>query len=425
MSTWTPSSWRLKPAEQAIAYPDGKKLEDAVKQIAALPPLVTSWEVEDLKQSLADVAAGKQFLLHAGDCAEDFWECQSDVIVRKLKILLQMSLILFHGCRKRIIIVGRMAGQYAKPRSSATETRQGVTLPAYRGANVNRPGFTKADRTPDPDLLLKGHQYAASTLNFARTLVAGGFADFHHPEYWRLDFFEHSSQTREYLKTTEMIRDAIGFMESLTGRTLEELNRVDFYTSHEALHLPYEQATTREVPWKAGSYNLSTHFPWIGDRTRSPSGAHVEYCRGIANPIGLKVGPSIAADELVELIDILNPDNTPGRLTLIHRFGAGEIKSHLPQLIEAVQNTAKTVVWCCDPMHGNTRLSHSGVKTRRFVNIVSELEQAFAIHQDMGSILGGVHLELTGEEVTECLGGAQELAEVNLGGPTRRMLIRG
>ncbi len=413
-SCWTNASWRDKPVEQPIAYPDAEELERVLAQIAALPPLVTSWEIEDLTKALGDAAVGNKFLLHAGDCAEDFSDCQASFIVRKLKILLQMSLILFYGCRKPVIKVGRLAGQYAKPRSSTTETQAGQTLPTYRGANINRPGFSAEERRADPKLLLKGHEYAAMTLNFTRALVAGGFADLHHPEYWNLEFFQQSPQTRDYLKTTEKLSDAIQFMESLTGTRINELTRVDFYTSHEALHLAYEQATTRQVPRRRGWYNLGTHFPWIGDRTRLPAGAHVEYCRGIANPIGVKVGPTMTATELVELIEILNPRDIAGRLTLIHRLGTEHIGTHLPPLIEAARATQKRVLWCCDPMHGNTRLSGSGVKTRRFDDIVSELGQAFAIHERMGSILGGVHLELTGEDVTECLGGAQELDEADL-----------
>ena len=399
---------------QRVDYPDAAALEEVLARFTRLPPLVTSWEIENLKELLAQAARGERFLLQAGDCAEEFAECESSVLVNKLKILLQMSLLLFYGCRKRVIKVGRWAGQYAKPRSSETETRDGVTLPSYRGCNINRPGFTKEDRTPDPELLIRGYEHAALTLNFIRGLVDGGFADLHHPEYWDLKFFGQTFQAREYHRMVERIRDSIQFMESITGTIIDELNQVEFFTSHEALHLPYEQAQTRHVPRRTGWYNLTTHFPWIGDRTRSVDGGHVEYCRGIANPVGVKIGPSITPEELLELVDVLNPENTPGRLTLIHRFGANEIDACLPPLIETIQRAGKVVLWCCDPMHGNTVTTQSGIKTRSFDGIVNELDHAFAIHHDLGSILGGVHLELTGEHVTECVGGAQDLSDEDL-----------
>ncbi len=413
--TWSPSSWQTKRLDQPVTYPDATRLETVLKKLTRLPPLVTSWEVETLKRQLAEAARGERFLLQGGDCSESFDECESPIITRKLKILLQMSVVLIYGSRKPLIRVGRFAGQYAKPRSSLTETRDRKTLPSYRGDVINRVGFTEEDRTPNPDLLLDGYQHAALTLNFIRGLVEGGFADLHHPEYWDLDFVRHSPQADEYHMIVERIGDAVRFMETCTSAPLANSNRIDFFTSHEGLNLWYEQAQTRQVPRRTGWYNLSTHFPWIGERTRSLDGAHIEYFRGIRNPIAVKVGPSIAADELLELIRILDPESEPGRLTLIHRLGAQTIGKALPPLIEAVKRAGKQVLWCCDPMHANTLTTRSGIKTRRFDDILSELDQALAIHQSLGSHLGGIHIELTGENVTECIGGARGLAEEDLG----------
>jgi 3-deoxy-7-phosphoheptulonate synthase len=411
---WTPSSWQQKRLDQPVVYPDERKLQATLECLARLPPLVTSWEVETLKRQLAEASRGERFLLQGGDCCEAFADCEAATIARKLKIILQMSVILLYGCRKRVILVGRYAGQYAKPRTTLDETRNGVTLPSYRGDLINRVGFTREDRVPDPALLLRGYQYAALTLNFIRALVQGGFADLHHPEYWDLDFVGHSPQASEYHSIMEKISDAIRFMETCVSIPAADLNRVDFFTSHEGLNLWYEQAQTRKVPRRVGWYDLSTHFPWIGDRTRSLDGAHVEYFRGLANPIAVKVGPSLQPDELLGLLAILNPDNEPGRLTLIHRFGTAGISHCLPPLVEAVRRAGKHVLWCCDPMHGNTLATTSGVKTRRFDDILGELDQAFSIHTEFGSTLGGVHFELTGENVTECVGGARGLTEADL-----------
>jgi 3-deoxy-7-phosphoheptulonate synthase len=397
-----------------VTYPDAAKLNAVLARLARLPPLVTTWEVESLRRHLGEAARGERFLLQGGDCSESFAECEAPIIARKLKIMLQMSVILIYGCKKRVTLIGRYAGQYAKPRSSLTETQQGKTLPSYRGDIINRSAFTEADRTPDPELMLRGYQCAALTLNFIRSLVQGGFADLHHTEYWELGFVRHSPEAAEYRGMVDRIADAIRFMETCATVPVGDLNRMDFFTSHEGLNLWYEQAQTRQVPRRQGWYNLSTHFPWIGDRTRAIDGAHVEYFRGIRNPIAVKVGPSMSADELVALTSILNPDNEPGRLTLIHRFGANRIADCLPPLLAAVKRSGKQVVWCCDPMHGNTIVTRTGVKTRRFEDILSELEQAFSIHHDSGSILGGVHFELTGEDVTECTGGARGLTEADL-----------
>ncbi len=415
MREWNPSSWQSMPAKQLPTYPDEEKLADAVRQLASLPPLVTSWEVERLKAQIADAAAGRRFLLQGGACAESFDDCRPEVITNKLKILLQMSLVLTYGLKRQIIRVGRFAGQYAKPRSNPLETRDGVSLPPYRGDLINRLPFTETDRVPNPELLLRGYEHAALTLNFIRALVEGGFADLHHPEYWDLDFVHHSPRALEYQRMVESISDSLGFMETLAGNRAGEMSRVDFFTSHEGLHLPYEQAQTREVPHRDGWFNLNTHLPWIGMRTAEVDGAHVEFFRGIRNPIAVKIGPFMTPKWLRELIDALHPDDEPGRLTLIHRFGHEAVADGLPPLIDAVRATGKTVLWCCDPMHGNTETTRNGLKTRRFDSILSELEQAFDVHSAEGSFLGGIHFELTGDNVTECIGGARGLTEVDLG----------
>ena len=414
MSTWSLTSWRRCPAGQQPDYPDPRAVEEVVATLAKLPPLVTSWEIETLKGQLAEAAAGRRFLLQGGDCAERFDECGSSVIASKLKILLQMSLVLVHGTHKQVIRVGRFAGQYAKPRSSDTETHDGVTLPAYRGDLINRIGFTPQERTPDPTLMLRGYERAALTLNFIRGLIDGGFADLHHPEYWDLDFVRHSPRASEYQKIVESIGESLRFMETLAGVSVGEMNRVDFFTSHDALLLPYEQAQTRRVPRRSGWYNLATHYPWAGMRTAELGGAHLEYLRGIRNPLGVKIGPSMTPAWLGSLLETLDPDGEPGRLTLIHRFGADRVADALGPLIETVRRAGRTVLWCCDPMHGNTKQTSNGIKTRSFEDILSELEQSFEIHRASGTYLGGIHFELTGENVTECLGGARGLAEADL-----------
>jgi 3-deoxy-7-phosphoheptulonate synthase len=411
---WTPDSWQSKPALQQPTYPDPARLGQVLSELSCLPPLVTSWEVESLKSQIAEAARGERFLLQGGDCAESFADCNSQVITDKLKILLQMSLVLVHGMRRRVIRVGRFAGQYAKPRSADVETKDGVTLPTYRGELINRAPHTLADRVPDPELLLRAYERSALTLNFVRGLIDGGFADLHHPEYWDLAWVKHSPNADEYRRRLLAIADSVHFLESVSGQPAAGMSRVDYFTSHEGLHLLYEQAQTRQVPRRTGWYNLSTHFPWIGMRTADLGGAHVEYFRGIRNPIGVKVGAGMTPAALVDLVETLDPEREPGRLTLIHRFGHGKIATGLPPLLDAVRRMGRTVLWVCDPMHGNTESTASGVKTRRFEHILSELEQAFEIHKDSGSYLGGVHFELTGEDVTECVGGARGLTEADL-----------
>lgn len=411
---WSPTSWASRPAEQQPTYRDADALARVVAELSRLPPTVVSWEIDDLKRQIADAQQGRRFLLQGGDCAETFADCESGQIAGKLKILLQMSLVLLHGLKKPVIRVGRFAGQYAKPRSADTETRGGVTLPSYRGDLVNRPGFTAAEREPDPELLLRGYERAALTLNFIRALVDGGFADLHHPEYWDLGFMQHSPLRDQYRQLVASISDSLDFYEAMSGNRVHEASRAPFYASHEALHLLYEQAQSRYIERRRRWYNLSTHLPWIGMRTARLDGAHVEHCRGIANPVGVKVGPSMGADWVQGLCEVLNPDREPGRLLLIHRMGAAQIEARLPPLIEAVRATGVPVLWVCDPMHGNTESTQSGLKTRRFDNIVAELEQSFRIHSELGSRLGGVHFELTGEDVTECTGGARGLVDGDL-----------
>ena len=411
---WSPASWRDRPALQLPTYPNASELAAAQEELRSLPPLVTSREILSLKQQLAEAQEGKRFLLQGGDCAETFAECNSEVITNRLKVLLQMSLVLVHGLKVPVVRVGRFAGQYAKPRSADSETRDGVTLPSYRGDIVNGPDFTAQARVPDPRRMIKAHARSAMTMNFVRSLIDGGFADLHHPEYWGLGWVGQSPHAAEYQNMVAGIGDAVRFMETLAGRKMQSLSRVDFYTSHEALLLPYEEAQTRRVPRADGWFNLSTHFPWIGMRTAALDGAHIEYFRGISNPVAVKVGPSVTPDQLLRVIDVLNPHDEPGRLGLIHRMGAEHIATKLPTLLDAVKREGRRVLWICDAMHGNTESTSNGYKTRRFENIRGEIEQAFDIHEAAGTRLGGVHLEMTGENVTECLGGARDLTELDL-----------
>jgi 3-deoxy-7-phosphoheptulonate synthase len=362
---------------------------------------------------LAAAGDGNAFVLQGGDCSESFDDCNSGTILRKLKVLIQMSLVLICGSKKRIVRVGRIAGQYAKPRSADMEKRGDIELPSYRGDIVNRSGFTPAERRPDPQLMLRAYERSSLTINYIRALSEGGFADLHHPENWDLEFVRNTPGSRRYQQLLESLSDSIRFMEAVSQGELTQLTRVDFFTSHEALLLLFEQALTR-MERQRGWYNLGTHMAWIGDRTRAIDGAHIEYFRGIRNPIGLKVGNSMAPDELIEVIRILNPDNEPGRLTLIHRFGAEKIRSKLPSLAEAVLRSGCKVLWSCDPMHGNGQTARNGIKTRSFDDIMSEIITAFRIHKEVGSRLSGIHLELTGEDVTECIGGPGNLSESDL-----------
>ncbi len=413
-SAWAPDSWQRLPARQQPSYADEQELQAALATLASLPPLVTSWEVEQLKDRLADAQAGRAFVLQGGDCAESFAECTSPRIVGQLKVLLQMSVVLMAGLKRPVVRIGRLAGQYAKPRSADQETRDGESLPSYRGDLVNREPFTAADREPDPALLLRGYERAALTLNFLRALVDGGFADLHHPENWDLDFVSRSPAAEQYRAVVQQVSNSLDFFESVTGGPVHYTRRVDFYSAHEGLHLHYEQAQTRFLEHRQNWYNLTTHFPWIGMRTADPDGAHVEFFRGVQNPVGVKIGGELSTERLQALVRRLNPDNEPGRLTLIHRFGAARIEAELPRLVDAVRSTGIDVLWVCDPMHGNTETTAGGIKTRRLENIQSELRAALHLHREMGSNLGGVHLELTGEHVTECTGGSRGLTDEDL-----------
>lgn len=412
--TWRPDSWQSRPIVQMPRYRDAGRLTAVLGELARLPPIVTSWEIEALRAHLAAAQQGRAFVLQGGDCAETFGECTSDNIVQKLKILLQMSVLIIAGIKRPVIRVGRMAGQYSKPRSEDMETREGVSLPSYRGDLVNRNAFTADDREPDPELMLRGYERAALTLNFVRSLIDGGFADLHHPENWDLAFVSHSPMAQRFHEVVQRVADGLDFFESMSGTKIHEARRVEFFVSHEGLNLPYEQAQTRHLERLGRFYDLTTHYPWIGARTADPAGAHVEFFRGVANPLGVKVGVTMTADTLRRLMAILNPRNEPGRLTLIHRFGAARIDGKLQELIEVVRSEGATVLWMCDPMHGNTETLPSGIKTRRFDRILLELDAAFRIHAEQGTRLGGVHLELTGEHVTECIGGARGLGEADL-----------
>jgi 3-deoxy-7-phosphoheptulonate synthase len=411
---WRPDSWQSREAMQQANYPDPDELQASLDELSTLPPLVTSWEILSLREQIAQAQRGERFFLQGGDCAESFAECNSNVITNRLKVLLQMSLALTHGLQKPVVRVGRFAGQYAKPRSSDLETRDGVTLPSYRADLVNSIEFTEQARRPDPRRLIQGHSMSSMTMNFVRALVDGGFADLHHPEYWNLSWVKHSPLAEEFQRLADSLGRAVHFMETISGRRAGSLKRVDFYTSHEALHLHYEQALTRQVPRQLGWFDLTTHFPWIGMRTADVNGAHVEFFRGIRNPVGIKIGPGADAAQLTALLDILNPNKEPGRMVLIHRMGADKIESKLPPLIRAAQDAGTPVLWVCDPMHGNTETTSTGIKTRRFRNIMRETETAIELHHQNDSHLGGVHLELTGENVTECTGGARNLNEADL-----------
>ncbi len=413
MQAWSPTSWLMHSYEQAADYPDQHHLTRVVARLSQLPPLVTSGEIKLLKQAIARAGRGEAFILQGGDCAESFADCRSDIITNKLKILLQMSVVLLHGIRKPIIRIGRIAGQYAKPRSSGIETINGITLPSYRGDLVNSQVFSTRSRTPNPERLLKGYSCAAMTLNFIRALLDGGFADLHHPEQWDLSFVEHSKQADEYHAILNSITQAMNLFKSIDGLQNSHLGQADFFTSHEALHLHYEQALTRKVRdgrW----YDLSTHLPWIGMRTANTGSAHLEFLRGVDNPVGIKIGPHATSAWLDEILHCLNPQKEEGRILLISRMGANLIEQQLPPLIEAVNKSGIPVTWSCDPMHGNTETTQDGIKTRHFDTILLELQQAVTIHRAMNSHLGGVHFELTGENVTECMGGARGLAADDL-----------
>jgi 3-deoxy-7-phosphoheptulonate synthase len=410
---WQPSSWRERPAQQAVAYPDPRALAEVLAELARRPPLVASGEVDELQAQIARAAQGRAFILQGGDCVERFIDCDEAVITNKLKILLQMSVILTHSTRCPVVRIGRIAGQYAKPRSQSTEIVDGEEILTYRGDSIHDFTPTRRGRTPDPSRLLQGYFLAASTLNFIRSMIDGGFADLHQPYNWNLYGIEKSAQWPEYKATVERILDAIHFMESFGGVNPDKLQRVSFYTSHEALHLPYEESLTRLDARSGRYYNLGAHMVWVGERTRHPDGAHAEYLRGIANPIGIKVGPAPEPTELVRLLDTINPSHEVGRITLITRLGRQNVAAHLPTIVEAVRGSGHVVAWSCDPMHGNT-VALGGRKTRLFEAVLEDLRATFACHESLGNPIAGVHFELTGDDVSECIGGSVAPGEQDL-----------
>ncbi len=413
---WTPDSWRMKPAKQAPVYPDEEALGRAEAQLARFPPLVFAGEARNLKAELARVAAGKSFLLQGGDCAESFAEFSANNIRDSFKVFLQMAVVLTYGAALPVVKVGRVAGQFAKPRSEESERQGGVELPSYRGDIINGIEFEAAARTPDPQRMVQAYNQSAATLNLLRAFALGGFADLHKVHRWTQDFVLKSSAGARYQELADRITEALAFMEAcgLTSESTPSVREVSFFTSHEALLLPYERALTRQDSLTGDWYGCSAHLLWIGDRTRQADGAHVEFLRGVKNPLGLKCGPSLAPDDLLRLADALNPANEPGRLTLIARMGMDLVEKKLPPLIRAVEREGKKVVWACDPMHGNTVKSANGYKTRAFDRILGEVRRFFAVHQAEGTFAGGVHFEMTGQEVTECIGGAQAIDESQL-----------
>jgi 3-deoxy-7-phosphoheptulonate synthase len=414
---WTPASWRAKPARHIPAdYPDADALARVEATLRGYPPLVFAGEARNLKASLARVAGGEAFLLQGGDCAESFKEFHPDNIRDTFRALMQMAVVLTFAGSKPVVKVGRIAGQFAKPRSEPTETRDGVTLPSYRGDNINGMDFTPEARAPDPQRLIQSYAQSAATLNLIRAFAGGGYADLHNVHRWTLGFVSGSPAGKRYEELANRISEALDFMAAcgITPESTPQMKQVDVYTSHEALLLGFEEAMTRVDSTTGDWYDTSAHFLWIGDRTRQPDGAHVEFMRGVKNPIGLKCGPSLEPDELLKLIDILNPDNEPGRLTLIARFGAEKAAAGLPRLVRAVTKEGRAVVWSCDPMHGNTLKTVSGYKTRPFDRILSEVRTFMDALPAEGAWPGGVHVEMTGAQVTECLGGAAEVTEQDL-----------
>jgi 3-deoxy-7-phosphoheptulonate synthase len=411
--SWHPASWRTRPAKQLPTYLDETKLAGVERELASYPPLVFAGEARNLKAHLAEVARGRAFLLQGGDCAEAFADFNADKIRDTLRVLLQMAVVLTYGAGMPVVKLGRMAGQFAKPRSADVERQGDVELPAYRGDIVNELAFDDTARTPDPRRQLQAYAQAAATLNLLRAFTEGGYASLERVHSWNLGFCERSGQGQRYQAFADQITDALAFMRAcgVSDLSTPEIKRTTFYTSHEALLLGFEEAMTRVDSTSGHWYATSAHLVWIGDRTRQLDGAHVEYCRGVANPIGLKVGPTMEPDDLLRLIDRLNPADEPGRLTLVTRFGADQVEAKLPNLIRAVQREGRSVVWACDPMHGNTIKSSSGYKTRPFERVLAEVRRVFAVHQGEGSYAGGLHVEMTGEDVTECTGGAQAITD--------------
>jgi 3-deoxy-7-phosphoheptulonate synthase len=416
-ANWTPDTWRGKPIRQMPSYPDASALSAMEARLRTYPPLVFAGEARRLKASLAAVAEGRAFVLQGGDCAESFTDFTANIIRDTFRVLLQMAVVLTFGAGVPVVKMGRMAGQYAKPRSSDNETIGAETLPSYRGDIINGPDFTAEARIPDPARMETGYFQSAGTLNLLRAFATGGYSDLHEVHRWNLDFAARSPLAARYQDLASRIDETLAFMAAcgMTSAAIPQIRETDFYTSHEALLLPYEQALTRVDSTTGDWYACSAHFLWIGDRTRQPDGAHVEFLRGVKNPLGLKVGPTTTVDDLLRLIDTLDPANEPGRLTLITRMGADKVESLLPPLLRAVQRAGRKVVWICDPMHGNTISTAQKVKTRDFEAILREVRGFFDVHGAEGSWAGGVHVEMTGREVTECVGGAHQLTEADLG----------
>ncbi|ETI61229.1 class II 3-deoxy-7-phosphoheptulonate synthase [Marinomonas profundimaris] len=415
MKQWEPTSWREKTALQQPIYPDARHLAQVESTLGKMPPLVFAGEARQLKGALAQVANGQSFLLQGGDCAESFAEFHANNIRDTFKVMLQMAVVLTYAGKCPVVKVGRMAGQFAKPRSAGSEIINGIELPSYRGDIINGIEFTEKARVPDPDRLVQVYNQSASTMNLLRAFAQGGFADLHQVHQWNLDFLNSSPAGDRFQGVAGKIDDALQFMEACgIGPGLEQLKETDFYTSHEALLLPYEQALTRQDSLTGDWYDCSAHMLWIGDRTRQLDGAHVEFLRGVKNPIGVKAGPSMDPEDLVRLCDVLNPDNEPGRLNVIVRMGADKVEDGMPKLIQAIQKEGKHVVWSSDPMHGNTVKASTGYKTRRVDDVLKEVQQFFQVHNAEGTYAGGVHFEMTGQNVTECVGGAFEVTEADL-----------
>jgi 3-deoxy-7-phosphoheptulonate synthase len=414
--TWSPQTWRDKPAKQLPDYPDESRLKAAESALSTLPPLVFAGEARRLKAQLAEVVAGKAFVLQGGDCAESFGEFGANKIRDSFRVLLQMAIVMTFGGAVPIVKMGRMAGQFAKPRSDANESKDGQTLPIYRGDIINGMEFTPESRIPDPDRMIKAYNQSASTLNLLRAFAQGGYADLAKVHAWNLDFIQGSPLGERYEKLAGDIDQALAFMKAcgVSSETVPAMRETDFYTCHEALLLPYEQAMTRVDSTSGDWYDTSAHFLWIGARTNQNDGAQIEFVRGIKNPVGLKCPPTLDPDTLIRSIDVMNPGNEPGRLSLIARMGAGQVKEKLTPLVKAIEKEGRNVAWICDPMHGNTEKSSSGYKTRKFENILSEVREFFAVHNELGTHAGGVHFELTGQNVTECTGGAYKVTDEDL-----------
>ena len=417
---WTPQSWRAKPIRQVPSYPDLTRLAEVERKLAGYPPLVFAGEARRLRAQLAMAAEGRAFVLQGGDCAESFGDFNANIIRDTFRVLLQMAVVLTYGAGVPVVKLGRMAGQFAKPRSSDTETIDGVTLPSYRGDTVNGPEFTAEARIPDPARMEFGYFQSAGTLNLLRAFASGGYADLHEVHRWNLSFVERSPLAERYRDLASRLDATLAFMAAcgMTSGNTPQIRETDFYTSHEALLLPYEEALTRVDSTSGDWYACSAHFLWAGDRTRQPDGAHVEFLRGVKNPLGLKVGPSTSIDDLLRLIETLDPENQAGRLTLISRMGAGKVEALLPPLLRAVKREGRNVLWLCDPMHGNTISTQSNshrLKTRSFDAILTEVREFFDAHHAEGTFAGGVHVEMTGRQVTECVGGAHQLTEADLG----------